>query len=118
MEQTEGLRGASLSGTRSPQRRDVNGMGRVDARIDLEAAKRRAVEEDYALIERAASVLYGLMQRGEGGVAALLGLREADVMDCYYLKAMTWPQVVDAMDIGESWCRSLRAAGPYLCREI
>lgn len=114
MEQTEGLRGASLSGTRSP-RRDVNGMARVDARIDLEAAERRHIEEDYALIDRAASVLFGMTQRGDGGVDALLGWREAKIMDLYYLKAWTWPQVADAMGLSQDWCRALRSSAVDVC---
>lgn len=105
MEQTEGLRGASLSGMRSP-RRDVNGMARVDARIDLEAAERRHIEEDYALIDRAASVLFGMTQRGDGGVDALLGWREAKIMDLYYLEGMTWRQVAGVMGMSERWCRN------------
>ena len=110
MEQTEGLRGASLSGTWSPQRRDVNGMGRVDARIDLEAAERRHIEEDYALIDRAASVLFGMTQRGDGGVDALLGWREARVVDLYYLEAMTWREVASRMDMSERWCQLAAAS--------
>lgn len=105
MEQTEGLRGASLSGARSPHR-DVNGMARVDARLDLEAAERRHIEEDYALIDRAASVLFGLTQRGDGGVDALLGWREAKVMDLYYLEAMAWRQVASVIGMSERWCRN------------
>ena len=115
MEQTEGLRGASLSGARSPQRRDVNGMGRVDARIDLEAAERRHIEEDYALIDRAASVLFGMAQRGDGGVDALLGWREAKIMDLYYLEAMTWKQVSSMMGVSQDWCRTLRDSALDVC---
>lgn len=110
MEQTEGLPGAPLSGARGGSRRDVNGMARVDARIDLEAAERRHIEEDYALIDRAASVLFGLTQRGDGGVDALLGWREAKVMDLYYLKAMTWRQVASVMGMSERWCQLSAAA--------
>lgn len=106
MEQTEGLRGAPLSGARGGSRRDVNGMARVDARIDLEAAERRHIEEDYALIDRAASVLFGLTQRGDGGADALLGWREAKVMDLYYLEAMAWRQVASVMGMSERWCRN------------
>ena len=115
MEQTEGLRGASLSGTRGGSRRDVNGMGRVDARIDLEAAERRHIEEDYALIDRAASVLFGMTQRGDGGVDALLGWREARVVDLYYLEAMTWRQVAGVMGMSDGWCRSIANAAIDMC---
>lgn len=115
MEQTEGLRGAPLSGTRGGSRRDVNGMARVDARIDLEAAEWRHIEEDYALIDRAASVLFGMTQRGDGGVDALLGWREAKIMDLYYLKAWTWPQVADAMGLSQDWCRALRSSAVDVC---
>ena len=111
MERSEGLRGASLSPTRGG-RRDVNGMGRVDARIDLEAAERRHIEEDYALIDRAASVLFGMTQRGDGGVDALLGWREARVVDLYYLEAMTWPQVSGALGMSVRWCQ-LAAASAF-----
>lgn len=115
MRETEGLRGASFSGTRSPQRRDVNGMARVDARIDLEAAERAHIEEDYALIDRAASVLFGMTQRGDGGVDALLGWREAKVMDLYYIEGMTWRQVADVMGMSDGWCRSLANAAIDMC---
>lgn len=115
MEQTEGLRGAPLSSARGGSRRDVNGMSRVDARIDLEAAERRHIEEDYALIDRAASVLFGLTQRGAGGVDALLGWREAMIMDLYYLEGWSWRQVANAMDLSEDWCRTLRNVSLDVC---
>lgn len=115
MEQTEGLRGAPLSSARGGSRRDVNGMSRVDARIDLEAAERRHIEEDYALIDRAASVLFGMTQRGDGGVDALLGWREAKIMDLYYLEGWSWRQVAGAMGLSIGWCRTIVAAAMETC---
>lgn len=115
MKQTEGLRGAPLSGARGGSRGDVNGMARVDARIDLEAAERARIEEDRALISRAASVLFGLTQGGAGGVNALLGWREARIMDLYYLEGWSWRQVANAMDLSEDWCRTLRNVSLDVC---
>lgn len=107
MQDSEGLRG---SGGFEPRVRSTNsdpsGMSRVDARIDFEAANERRLEEDYALIDRAASVLFGLTQRGDGGADALLGWREAKVMDLYYLEAMAWRQVASVMGMSERWCRN------------
>ena len=112
MEQSEGVRAAPMTGSRGGSR-DVNGMGRTDARIDLEATSRRILAEDEALIAKAEAVVVGLL--GHGGVGALLSWDAANVLDLYYLHAETWAVVANCAGMSESWCRAQRRAALDLC---
>lgn len=88
MEASEGLRGASLTGSVRSSSPDANGMSRVDARIDFERIAHDRIEEDYALIDYACAVLYG--RDGKAGIASLLGIRPADLLWYHYLDGKGW----------------------------
>lgn len=79
---------------------DVNGTAAADALVDREEALRRRRDADYALIDRACEVLYGV--GGEGGVARAIGVRYAEVVwhrDC---GEETWARVAEVLGVSVS----------------
>lgn len=66
---------------------------------------RRRLEEDYALIDRGCSVIYGSDQTGMGGVDALLGSATADTMWWRFCDGAGWNKVAREVGRSESWCR-------------
>lgn len=120
MRAREGLRAAGWSPSgRSPGVRDANAA--TDARMDAEDAAapfRRGYE---ATLAAARSVLYG--PDGSGGVAALMGLSTARMLDDYYLGLETWDSISRALGQSVSWCRSQRdramdEADAYGCANV
>ena len=103
MESGEGVRAASLARSSSGGRADVNGMGRVNARIDLEAVTRSRVEADYALIDLACAVLWG--PTGEDGAASLGCQVAADVVWHHYLAGETWESAARGVGMSASSAR-------------
>ena len=105
MEAAEGVRAQSYSGGGRGSRADVNGMGRTEARIDMEERMRRRLEADYALLATASRVLYGQAEDGRGGVAAITSTAHADVLWFRHCDGSGWARVADAVGMSESWCR-------------
>lgn len=97
MREAEGVRGASLAPSHGGTR-DVNGMARVDARIDLEAATRERIDADRELVGFAMGVLFGA--DGRGGLASLMGMQTADLLRLHYLLGAPWEAA--AAQVG--WC--------------
>ena len=104
----EGLSGpgfeARVSASGEPDR-----MGsRVAAMVDREEALSRRMEDDYALIELACSVLYGT--DNDGGLWSLVGWR-ADAIFQHYLADRPWAEVAALMGYGEQhvWRESMAA---------
>lgn len=78
--------GGGVRATGEPDRM----AGRVAAMADREAALRRRVDWDYAVIDLACAVLYGA--DSDAGLWALVGWR-ADALALHYLDGMTWAEV-------------------------
>ena len=105
MEAAEGVRAQGYTPGVSRSRADVNGTARVISRVDYESRMRRRLEEDYALIDRGCSVIYGSDQTGMGGVDALLGSATADTMWWRFCDGAGWSKVAREVGRSESWCR-------------
>lgn len=72
-------------------------MARIDARLDLEEDFRQAMDENWALIDHATSVLYGADM--QTGLAKAFGIQYADAIWWRYLAAAKWDDVADALSI-------------------
>lgn len=115
MEESEGVRAQGYDAQGKGSRADVNGTGRVNARIDYERRVARRREADYALIDRACSVIYGDDQTGMGGVDALMGSAAADVMWWRFCAAATWPEVCRECGVKDKWARYTVDAALDVC---
>lgn len=109
MKAGEGIRPASLFGGHGGAR-DVTGMARVDARIDLESVYERRIAEAEALVAAARDVIYGRDQE-PGGVASLVGPVAADALWHRFCKAESWHVVAVSCEVSESTCRRMADAG-------
>lgn len=87
---------------------DVNGTGRIIARIDLEARAAKQLEEHQALIDYAGALCFG--RDGTGGVAALLTEDAATILYLFYCRAYKWQTVTSALCHSTLWCRTQRDA--------
>lgn len=77
-------------------------MSATDARIDRERSWAARIERDYALIDEACEIIYGIDNRG--GIASLLGTATADAMFWRYCAAVTWPRVAESVCYSVPWC--------------
>lgn len=84
----------------------------IGARVVRKVAKAERLERriayDELLADSAGEVIWGPSWDGFAGVASLLTDRHADVMDHYYVEALTWPETAAAMHLSVSRCRQLR----------
>lgn len=103
MRASEGVRAQGYGPMGRGTRRDPNGTGATDARIDYEGRMRRRLEEDRALVAEARAVLYG--PDGRGGVARLLGSAAADAMWWRYCAAESWAVVASMSCAAEKTAR-------------
>lgn len=85
-------------------------MAQTDARMDYEERMRERIEQDYALLDLACSVLYG-KESGKGGVDALMGSAVADCMSFRYVDARPWPEVAALTGYSERQCYRLVKTG-------
>lgn len=100
MEAREGVRAQSYeSHGRSGHRSDA--MSATDRRMDWEGRVRERRKADYGLIDLACKVIYGDDQLGSGGVAALLGTRQADVVWWRCCGLASWGEIADKLGISE-----------------
>ena len=109
MKAGEGIRSASLFCGHGGAR-DVTGMARVDARIDLESVYGRRIAEAEALVAAARDVIYG-RDREPGGVAALVGPVAADALFWRFCKAESWQVAAASCGVSESTCRRMVDVG-------
>lgn len=79
MEASEGVRAQGYEPSVSHSRADVNGTARTVARMDYERRVSKRREADYALIDKACSVIYGDEQTGLGGIDYALEAHEQGV---------------------------------------
>lgn len=100
MESREGVKAQRYGARVQGGSRDV--MAATDARMDRERAWASRIERDYALIDEACAIIYGIDNRG--GIASLLGTATADAMFWRYCAAVTWPEVAKAVCYSEPWC--------------
>ena len=82
-------------------------MAHTDSRIDYEARMAERIEADYALIDMACAVLYGL-ESDKGGLEALMGSDVADCISFRYVDARPWSEVAALMGYSRWSRRSLR----------
>lgn len=114
MESAEGVRGASLTPSVSHSREDVNGTGRVVARMDYEERMRGRLQEDYAALDRANCILYGPESRS-GGLESLMGSAVADCMWWRFCGAESWSGVADAVGYSKRQVQRLVNVGLDAC---
>ena len=88
-----------VSGTRS----DVNGTAASIALVDREVALHRRVEEDYALLDRACEVIYGV--DNDHGIERGMGTRFADVVWHRACGEESWDEVAASTGLSEKTCR-------------
>lgn len=100
MESREGVKAQRYGASVQGGTRDV--MAATDARLDRELAWRDRIERDYALIDHACALIYGVDNRG--GIAALLGTATADAMFWRYCAAVSWADVAKAVSYSQAWC--------------
>ena len=100
MESREGVKAQRYGQRTQGGTHDV--MAATDARLDRELVWRRRIEEDYALIDRACAIIYGI--DGRGGVASLLGNPTADAMFWRYCAAVSWAEVASNVSYSQAWC--------------
>ena len=93
-----GKSGSAVRSTPDPHRMEA----RVVAYVGQEEMYRRRQEEDYELIDRATSLLYGPEQDGRGGLCAHLVPVYADVLCWRYLNDAPWRQVCRAVGYSPS----------------
>lgn len=105
MEGSEGPRAQGYDAQGRGSRRDVNGTAAVVARMDYEARVERRLDADYALIDRACSVIYGDGQTGLGGIDALMGAPAADAVWWRFCAAATWERVAREVEQSVRWCQ-------------
>lgn len=109
MEAREGVRAQGYEATgRSGSVSDRTAA--TDARMDYEGRVRRRVEEGYALMDLACSVLYG-RESGKGGVDRLMGSSVADAISFRYVDARPWREVASLMGYAPDSVRTVR----HLC---
>ena len=113
MKAGEGIRPASLFGGHGGAR-DVTGMARVDARIDLESVYERRIAEAASLVAAARDVIYGRDGRGDG-LERLMGSAVSDCMWWRYCAAESWAVVALSCGYSKSQCRRLCAQGLDAC---
>ena len=82
-------------------------MAATDSRIDYESRMAERIEADYALIDMACAVLYGL-ESDKGGLEALMGSAVADCISFRYVDARPWKEVAALMGYSRWSRRSLR----------
>lgn len=85
---------------------DRDAMAATDRRMDYEARIRRRQKEDYALIDAACDLIYGVGQDGRGGICALLSPAHADALWWRFCAHGTWAEVAAGSGMSESWCRT------------
>lgn len=110
MEAREGVRAQSY-GSRGTQGGAGDPMSATDVRIDYEARMRRRVERDYAIIDAACEVLFGL-DGTCGGLSALMGSEVADCLWWRFCAAATWEEVAAGCGRSERWCRETVDGSP------
>lgn len=98
----EGPRGGGMSAV-GGSRRDPNGMGATDARIDYERRMQCRIEADRRLVSMACDLAYG--RDGGGGVSALLGTEYADALWWRYCSAASWARAGEALCVSPSTAR-------------
>ena len=82
-------------------------MAATDERMDREDRMAERIEADYALIDMACAVLYGL-ESDKGGLEALMGSAVADCISFRYVDARPWKEVAALMGYSRWSRRSLR----------
>lgn len=82
-------------------------MAHTDSRIDYERRMAERIEQDYALLDMACAVLYGL-ESDKGGLEALMGSAVADCISFRYVDARPWREVAALMGYSRWSRRSLR----------
>jgi hypothetical protein len=80
---------------------------RVDRLVDREKALEARMDEDYAIVDRATSMIYGDSQDGHGGVSDGLGPEYADVLWWRYLDDAKWAKVADVMGYAKCTCQQM-----------
>lgn len=100
MESREGVKAQRYGSSVQGGSHDV--MAATDARIDRERAWAARIERDYAIIDEACAIIYGI--DGRGGVASLLGNPTADAMFWRYCAAVSWAEVAKAVCYSQAWC--------------
>ncbi|MDO4428548.1 MAG: hypothetical protein Q4B91_03450 [Atopobiaceae bacterium] len=105
-----GGHGASpVSGTRS----DVNGTSASIALVDREVVLHRRVEEDYALLDRACEVIYGV--DNDHGIERGMGTHFADVVWHRACGEESWDEVAVSVGMSRRTCvRYYEAAMDYV----
>ncbi len=87
---------------------DPDKMGRrVGAYVDMESVLSRRMEDDYELIDRACTVLYGKDQDGRGGVCGERGPTWADVLWWRFCAAETWRNVARSVGYSVRPCQEM-----------
>lgn len=79
----------------------------VDSRMREKLERQQTATN--AEIERALEVLYG--KSGRGGLARAKSSTDADILCCYYLQGMEWPDIAGQVSRGDvarpnGWCRT------------
>ena len=81
---------------------------RVGAYVDRESKLHARIEEDYRLIDKAVTVLYG--DSLNDGLASLAPAWWADVLDLRYIEGMTWAEVAATLCYSASHVRVTASA--------
>lgn len=112
IEEMESRNGGSspIASPRGSGPSDVNGTAQTIAALDMQEAMRARIAEDRALLDLATSVVYGDSE--SGGVRALAGATQADVLFWRYLSAEPWDTV--AQECGISRRTAIRYANMAL----
>ena len=106
MEAREGVRAQSYE-PRVTVGGERDRMAATDERMDREDRMAERIEADYALIDMACAVLYGL-ESDKGGLEALMGSAVADCISFRYVDARPWREVAALMGYSRWSRRSLR----------
>ena len=106
MEAREGVRAQSYE-PRVTVGGERDRMAATDERMDREDRMAERIEADYALIDMACAVLYGL-ESDKGGLEALMGSAVADCISFRYVDARPWGEVAALMGYSRWSRRSLR----------
>lgn len=105
MESAEGARGGGWTASRGgPAPSD--GMRATDARLDYEARVSKRLDDDYALVDLGAAVIYGRDQMGGGGLCRLMGGKAADACWWRFGAGETWAKCAEMVGASERWCRA------------